>query len=165
MTDIVAERFDAGVRLGEQVAKDMIAVRIGPDLRMAVVGSPAYFYRRSMPQAPPDLTEHDCIGLRLATSGGELVWEFERNAKVLHVRVEGQLTFSNGKMMLNAALDGFGLGYVLEDQARPYIEAGRLDTRSGCVVPAVRRIPPLLCEPQAAIAGLLAGRGSLAVEG
>ena len=126
MTDIVAERFDAGVRLGEQVAKDMIAVRIGPDLRMAVVGSPSYFAIHPEPQSPRDLTHHQCIGLRLASSGGELVWEFEREGQVLHVRVEAQLIFSKGKMALDAALDGYGLGYVLEDQATPHIKAGRL---------------------------------------
>ena len=126
LTDIVAERFDAGVRLGEQVAKDMIAVRIGPDLRMAVVGSASYFDIHAKPLSPHDLTEHRCIGLRLASSGGELVWEFGRKEQTLHVRVDGRLIFSNGKMALDAALDGCGLGYILEDQALPYIQAGRL---------------------------------------
>lgn len=126
MADIVAERFDAGVRLGEQVAKDMIAVRIGPDLRMAVVGSPSYFAAYPKPQSPHDLTAHQCIGLRLASSGGELVWEFEHKGQVLHVRVDGQLIFGNGKMALDAALDGCGVGYILEDQALPHVESGRL---------------------------------------
>ena len=95
LTDIVAERFDAGVRLGEQVAKDMIAVRIGPDMRMAVVGSPSYFARHPRPKTPQDLTAHDCINLRLPTYGGLYAWEFEKDGRELKVRVEGQLVFNN----------------------------------------------------------------------
>jgi len=126
LTDIVAERFDAGVRLGEQVGKDMIAVRIGPDLRVAVVGAPAYFAGRTRPEAPHDLTEHDCINLRLPTLGGLYAWEFEKDGRELRVRVEGPLIFNSSPLMLDAALAGFGLAYVMEDQAAPHLEAGRL---------------------------------------
>jgi DNA-binding transcriptional LysR family regulator len=126
LTDIVAERFDAGVRLGEQVAKDMIAVRIGPDMRMAVVGSPAYFERRKRPQTPRDLTGHDCVNLRLPTYGGLYAWEFEKNGRELHVHVEGQLVFNNIALRLNAALTGLGLAYLPEDQVQAHIASGRL---------------------------------------
>jgi len=95
LTDIVAEHYDAGVRVGEQVAKDMIAVRIGPDMRMAVVGAPSYFARRPRPKMPQDLTAHDCINLRLPTYGGLYAWEFEKRGRELKVRVEGQLVFNN----------------------------------------------------------------------
>src|SRR5260221_630917 len=104
LTDIVAERYDAGIRLGEQVAKDMIAVRIGPDMRMAVVGAPSYFARRKRPQTPQDLTAHDCINLRLPTHGGLYVWEFEKAGREVKVRVEGQLVFNNIALRLNGAL-------------------------------------------------------------
>src|SRR5205814_8869190 len=93
LTDIVAERFDAGVRIGEQVAKDMIAVRIGPDIRLAVVGAPSYFEGRPEPQAPQDLVGHNCINLRLPTHGGLYAWEFEKDGRELRVHVEGQLVF------------------------------------------------------------------------
>ena len=126
LTDIVAERYDAGVRMGEQVAKDMIAVRIGPDLRMAVVGAPSYFSTRSPPKKPQDLTEHKCINLRLSTRGGLYAWEFEKGKRELRVHVEGQLVFNQPGQMLEAALAGFGLAYVLEDAASPYIARGRL---------------------------------------
>src|SRR5262245_47970339 len=106
LTDIVTERYDAGVRLGEQVAKDMIAVRIGPDMRMAVVGAPSYFARRPRPKKPQDLTAHDCINLRLPTYGGLYAWEFEKNGRELKVRVEGQLVFNRSAPMLRAALVG-----------------------------------------------------------
>jgi len=125
-TDIIEQRFDAGVRLGEAVSKDMIAVRIGPDWRFAVVGSPSYFERRSPPQTPQDLTNHNCINLRLNSAGGLYAWEFEKDGRELRVRVEGQLALNSAVSMLNAALDGFGLGYVPEDLARPYIADGRL---------------------------------------
>ncbi|MBU6417174.1 MAG: LysR family transcriptional regulator [Xanthomonadaceae bacterium] len=127
LVDIVAERFDAGVRDGELVAKDMVAVRIGPDLRMAVVGAPAYFARRSPPKKPQDLTGHDCINLRLPTRGGLYAWEFERGRRKLNVHVEGQLIFNRPAQMLNAALAGMGLAYLLEDVARPYLDEGRLE--------------------------------------
>jgi DNA-binding transcriptional LysR family regulator len=126
LTDIVAERFDAGVRIGEQVAKDMIAVRIGPDLRMAVVGAPSYFKNRSEPRKPQDLIGHNCINLRLSTHGGLYAWEFEQGGRELKVRVEGQLVFNSSFQMLNAALAGFGLAYVPEDLARPQLAKGRL---------------------------------------
>jgi DNA-binding transcriptional LysR family regulator len=126
LTDIVAQRFDAGVRAGEQVAKDMIAVRIGPDMRIAVVGAPSYFKNRPEPRKPQDLIGHNCINLRLTTLGGLYGWEFEKGNRELKVRVEGQLTFNNTAQMLTAALDGFGLAYVPEDLAQPHITKGRL---------------------------------------
>ncbi len=126
LTDIVAERFDAGVRSGEQVAKDMIAVRIGPDMRVAVVGAPSYLRTRSEPKKPQDLIGHNCINLRLPTHGGLYAWEFEKGARELKVRVEGQLVFNGTFQMLNAALAGFGLAYVPEDLAQPHIAKGRL---------------------------------------
>jgi len=126
LTDIVTERYDAGVRLGEQVAKDMIAVRIGPDMRMAVVGSPSYFRNRTEPKKPQDLIHHSCINLRLPTHGGLYAWEFEKGHRELRVRVEGQLVFNGTFQMLNAALAGFGLAYVPQDVAEPHLAKGRL---------------------------------------
>ena len=126
LTDIVAGRYDAGVRLGEQVAKDMIAVRIGPDERMAVVGAPSYFDRRPIPKRPQDLVSHDCINLRLPTLGGLYSWEFEKGKHELKVRVEGQLVLNSSGLMLNAALDGFGLACVPEDLVRARIAEGKL---------------------------------------
>jgi len=126
LTDIVAERYDAGVRLGEQVARDMIAVRIGPDFRWAVVGAPSYFAKRTRPKRPQDLTAHDCINLRLPTYGGLFAWEFEKRGRELKVRVEGQLVFSNLALRLNAALAGLGLAYLPEDQVQTHLAAGRL---------------------------------------
>ena len=126
LTDIVAQRYDAGVRSGEQVAKDMIAVRIGSDMRVAVVGTPSYFTKRSLPKKPQDLTGHNCINLRLPTYGGLYAWEFEKGKRELKVRVEGQLIFNGTAQMLNAALAGFGLAYVPEDLAQPHLAAGRL---------------------------------------
>src|ERR687884_2304514 len=106
LTDIVAERYDAGVRSGEQVAKDMIAVRIGPDMRMAVVGAPSYFRKRPAPETPQDLTDHNCINLRLPIHGGLYAWEFEKDGRTLNVHVEGQLVFNRVAQILNAALAG-----------------------------------------------------------
>lgn len=126
LTDIVAEHYDAGVRLGEQVAKDMIAVRIGPDMRMAVVGAPSYFTRRPRPKKPQDLTAHDCINLRFPTYGGLYAWEFEKRGRELKVRVEGQLVFNNLALRLNAALAGLGLAYLPEDQVQAHLADGRL---------------------------------------
>lgn len=126
LTDIVAERFDAGVRPGDIIAKDMIAVLIGPPLRMAVAGSPAYFRDRERPRKPQDLIQHNCINLRLPTHGGIYVWEFERQKEELRVRVEGQLVFNNPRLMLEAAAAGLGLVFVTEGQLQPYIEAGLL---------------------------------------
>ncbi len=126
LTDIVAQGYDAGVRLGEQVAKDMIAVRIGPDMRMAVVGSPAYFATRPRPETPQDLTTHNCINIRLPTYGGLFAWEFERDGRELRVRVEGQVVVNHGAVRLASVLDGLGLAYVPEDQIVDHVATGRL---------------------------------------
>jgi DNA-binding transcriptional LysR family regulator len=126
LTDIAAERFDAGVRLGEQVAKDMIAVRIGPDVRFAVVGAKSYFANKPPPMTPQELTSHSCINLRLPTHGGVWAWDFERDGRELKVRVEGQITLNSIFQVLDAALDGFGLAYVPEDLALPHLKNGRL---------------------------------------
>lgn len=126
LTDIVAERYDAGIRLGEQIAKDMIAVRIGPDLRMAAVAAPGYFKSRKPPKKPQDLTEHRCINLRLPTYGGLYAWEFEKNGRALHARVEGQLTVNSAGPALEAALLGLGIAYLPEDMVRAHIAAKRL---------------------------------------
>jgi DNA-binding transcriptional LysR family regulator len=125
-TDIVAGRYDAGVRLGEQVARDMIAVPIGPEMRMAVVGSPGYFKARKKPKVPQDLSGHACINLRFTTSGGLYAWEFEKDGRELKVRVEGQLTFNNGALCLQAALDGFGLAFLPEDRVLAPVREGLL---------------------------------------
>jgi DNA-binding transcriptional LysR family regulator len=126
LTDIVAQRFDAGVRDGEQVAKDMIAVRIGPDARMAVVGAPSYFKNQPVPKKPQDLVEHNCINLRLPTHGGLYAWEFGKGSRELKVRVEGQLFFSTTTQMFHAALAGLGLAYLPEGLVQPDINKGRL---------------------------------------
>lgn len=126
LTDIVAQGYDAGVRLGDAVAKDMIAMRIGPDLRMAVVGSPVYFARHPIPLAPQDLTQHNCIGIRLPTYGGIFPWDLEKAGHEVNVRIEGQLVFNNLALRLNSALDGLGLAYLPEDQVTDHIAAGRL---------------------------------------
>jgi DNA-binding transcriptional LysR family regulator len=126
LTDIAAERYDAGVRIGELVAKDMVAVRIGPDMRMAVVGAPAYFATRGRPKLPQDLTGHACINLRLPTHGGLYAWEFEKAGRELRVRVEGQLVFNATTPMLDAALEGFGLAYLPEDEVQVHLAEGRL---------------------------------------
>jgi DNA-binding transcriptional LysR family regulator len=125
LTDIVAQGIDAGVRSGEQVAKDMIAVRIGPDMRMAVVGAPSYFKSRPEPEKPRDLIHHNCIALRLP-HGGLYAWEFEMRGHELRVHVDGQLTYNTTAQMLNAALAGLGLAYVPEGMAQPYLTKGRL---------------------------------------
>ena len=125
-TDIVEQRFDAGVRLGDQVARDMIAVRISPDLRMAVVGSPGYFSGRTRPQSPQQLAEHQCINLRLATHGGLYAWEFERDGHKLNVRVDGQWVFNSSAPMLKAALAGVGLAYLPQDMVQPHLDDGSL---------------------------------------
>lgn len=124
--DIVGDHFDAGVRLGESVSKDMIALRIGPDWRFLVVGTPLYFSRRSPPEHPRDLTNHQCINLRMASAGNLYAWEFEKDGRELEVKVTGQLTYDSIAPVLQAALDGLGLAYAPEDLARPHIEAGRL---------------------------------------
>ncbi|WP_182656025.1 LysR family transcriptional regulator [Stenotrophomonas lacuserhaii] len=126
LTDIVAEGYDAGIRLGEQVAKDMIAMRVGPELRMAVVGSPDYFRRYVRPKSPHELTQHNCITIRLPTHGGIFAWEFEKKGQELKVRVEGQLVFNNIAMRLSAALEGLGLAYMPEDLVHAHIASGAL---------------------------------------
>ena len=126
LIDIVAERYDAGVRLGDQVAKDMIAVRIAPDLRFAVVGSPAYFATRTKPAAPQDLTAHNCANLRLPTYGGLYAWEFEKDGKEVQVHVPGQMIFNTSPQILTAALEGYGLAYMPEDQVQQHVAEGRL---------------------------------------
>lgn len=127
LTDIAAERYDAGVRWGEQVAKDMIAVRIGPDIRFAVVGAKSYFAKRAPPTTPHDLVGHSCINLHLPSYGGLYAWEFEQDGRELKVRVEGQLVFNNIYQILDAALAGFGLAYVPEDLAQPHLAKGCLE--------------------------------------
>ncbi len=126
LTDVVAERFDAGIRLGEQVAKDMVAVRIGPDFRMAVVAAPSYFSTHRPPRTPQDLQHHQCINLRLPTRGGLYAWEFEKGSRELRVRVEGQLTFNTLWMRMRAVRAGLGIAFVPEDIAREDVAAGRL---------------------------------------
>ncbi|MTW19253.1 LysR family transcriptional regulator [Rhodoplanes serenus] len=126
LTNIVEERYDAGVRSGEQVAKDMIAVRIGPDMRMAVVGAPAYFKQCPEPKKPQDLVGHNCVNLRLPTHGSLYAWEFEKGNRELKVRVEGQVTCNGTAQLLNAALAGLGLAYVPEGLVQPHIAKGRL---------------------------------------
>jgi DNA-binding transcriptional LysR family regulator len=126
LADIVTERFDAGVRLGEALAKDMIATRIGPDLRMAVVGSPAYFRKRQIPGKPQDLADHQCINLRMLSAGGLYTWEMEKDGREVKVRVEGQFTVNNSGMIVRAAIAGFGLGFVMEDHVKGHLTDGRL---------------------------------------
>ena len=126
LTDIVAEGYDAGVRMGEQVAKDMIAIPIGPDMRMAVVASPAYFERRPRPEVPQDLTAHTCINIRLPAYGGLFPWGLEKDGREVKVRGEGQFVFNSLSMRLASALDGLGVAYMPEDQVAPYIADGRL---------------------------------------
>ncbi|MDR6183836.1 LysR family transcriptional regulator [Asaia bogorensis] len=126
LTDIVAERFDAGVRLEETIARDMIAVPIGPPLRMAVVGAPVYFTHQAPPRQPQDLSQHQCLKLRMASSGAIYAWELEKGRRSLRVRPEGTLTFNNAPMLLEAARDGFGLACVMEDQILDDVAAGRL---------------------------------------
>jgi DNA-binding transcriptional LysR family regulator len=126
LTDIVAGRYDGGIRLGGLVDKDMIAVPIGPDERMAVAGAPSYFATHAPPLVPADLTAHNCLKLRLPTHGVIYAWEFEKDGRALRVRVEGQVTFSHSPPMLAAALDGFGLAYVPRGLADPHFGSGRL---------------------------------------
>jgi DNA-binding transcriptional LysR family regulator len=127
LTNIVAAQYDAGIRPGELVAKDMIAVRVGPDLRMAVVGSPSYFAERKRPKTPQDLTNHNCLNLRLPTHGGSLyAWEFGKDGRDLNVRVEGQLVFNSASLLLEGALKGFGLAYLTEGHVQTHISRGQL---------------------------------------
>jgi DNA-binding transcriptional LysR family regulator len=124
--DIVADRFDAGVRLGESIDKDMVALPIGPKLRMAAVASPAYLKKHAVPKVPGDLTGHNCINLRFPSSGGLYVWEFERRGRRVNVRVEGQATFNSTPHLVLAALDGLGIAFLPEDEFAPHIDEGRL---------------------------------------
>ncbi len=124
--DIVADRFDAGVRLGEEIDKDMIAVPIGPNLRMAAVASPDYWAAHPLPKSPRDLIDHRCINIRFPTHGGLYVWEFERGGRQQNVRVSGQVTFSASHHIVAAALDGLGIAFLPEDEFAPHIADGRL---------------------------------------
>lgn len=124
--DIVADRFDAGVRLGSTIDKDMVAVPIGPPLRMAVVGSPEYFESNPRPKTPRDLTAHRCINQRMPTSGGLYVWDFSRRGKQVNVRVDGPLIFNTSPPQVDAALAGLGLTLLPEDEVAEHVEAGRL---------------------------------------
>ncbi|MCC8618313.1 LysR family transcriptional regulator [Xanthomonas vesicatoria] len=136
LADIVAERYDIGIRLGDQVAKDMIAVPISPPQRMAVVAVPGYFVHHTIPAAPADLAQHNCIGMRLPTHGGLLAWEFEQSGREIKVRVDGQWTFNSSGAMLRAALAGAGLAYLPESMVLDHIAAGQL-----------RRVLEDWCEP------------------
>ncbi|MFK0161494.1 LysR family transcriptional regulator [Rhizobium sp. NPDC090279] len=126
LRDIVADRFDAGVRLGEALAKDMIAVRISPDVRMVIVGSPAYLAKHPAPRTPNELAEHNCVNLRLLSSGGLYAWELEKDGRELRVRVDGQLVFNNVGMIVRAVRAGLGLGFVMEDHVAADVAEGRL---------------------------------------
>jgi DNA-binding transcriptional LysR family regulator len=137
LTDIVAERYDAGVRLGEQVAKGMVAVRIGPDFHQALVGAPSYFIQRRRPDTPHDVTDHACINLRPPTSGGLRSCPFAKDGRELKVRAEGPLAFNAIPLILNAALAGFGLAYLPEDVVQEHLAAG-------CLVPLLADWSPLM---------------------
>jgi DNA-binding transcriptional LysR family regulator len=126
LTDIITDQFDAGIRIGELVAKDMIAVRVGPDVRIAVVAAPTYFSSRTRPHLPQDLTNHNCINFRFMQEGGLFVWRFEKNGRKLNVRVEGQLVFNDASALLHAALKGFGVAYLPEQYALPHLSSGEL---------------------------------------
>jgi DNA-binding transcriptional LysR family regulator len=126
MTDIVAERYDIGVRWGDQVAKDMVAVRVAPDMKQTIVGAPAYLQARGVPSTPQDLLQHNCITLRLASSGGLYAWELKNDGRETQVRVNGQATFNGAYQMLNGALAGCGLAFLPEDMVRPHLQGGRL---------------------------------------
>lgn len=126
LADIVADRFDAGIRLGESVARDMIAVCIGPEMRLVPYASPAYLAAHGTPETPHELSGHRCINLRFRTRGNLYAWEFEKDGRALNVRVDGQLTFNSMPMILKAALDGSGIGFMMESYVRPYVEAGQL---------------------------------------
>lgn len=126
LADVVSDRFDAGVRLGEAVAKDMIAVPIGPDVRMVVVGAPSYLDQHQPPAVPQDLAQHQCINQRTTTVGGFYAWEFEKDGRDMRVRVDGQLAFNDEDIIVQAAIDGYGLAFVMEDYVRPALAAGQL---------------------------------------
>ncbi|WP_236598056.1 LysR substrate-binding domain-containing protein, partial [Burkholderia sp. E168m23] len=121
-----AGRYDIGIRLGDQVARDMVAQRIAPDMTMSIIGSPDYLASRPVTKTPQDLTQHNCINLRLPTRNALLSWELSKGRRELQVRVEGQLTFNNVYQMVDAALAGFGLAYVPKDLVAHHVDAGRL---------------------------------------
>ena len=148
LTDIVAERIDAGIRFGDIVEKDMIAVRIGPDIRMAVVGAPSYFADHKVPRTPRELAGHRCINYRRVRSGGLYAWDFEDKGRPFQVRVEGPLSFNNGDLIREAALAGQGLAYVYDDEVAADVKAGRLIADFGEVVPGLSRL--LSLSPQSA---------------
>jgi DNA-binding transcriptional LysR family regulator len=125
-TNVVEQRFDAGIRMGESISKDMIAVRVGPDWRLAVVGSPAYFERNPVPKTPHELTQHRCVSIRHRLTGSIYAWEFEKDGNAFTVKTEGQLVFNSIMHVLNAAVDGIGLAYVPEELVAPYVADGRL---------------------------------------
>lgn len=125
-TDIAAQRFDAGVRVGDRIDKDMVAVRISSDMRMSVAASPEYLAGKTSPKKPQDLTEHRCVNLRLPTRGNLYAWDFEKGRKSVNVKVDGQTIFNSTALMLQAALDGLGFAYVPYDLMKPHIDAGRL---------------------------------------
>jgi DNA-binding transcriptional LysR family regulator len=160
LTDIVAERFDAGVRFGEIVARDMIAVPIGPDARMLAVASPAYFAARGRPQTLEELTGHNCINLRLPTYGGLYAWEFTREGRELRVRVEGQLTFSSLLPILEATLDGFGICYVPQSLVQAHLDSGALEavlTQWSPPFPGYHLYYPSRRQPTPAFAAIVEG--------
>ncbi len=126
LRDIVADRFDAGVRLGESIDRDMVALPIGPPLRMAAVATPDYFSRHPAPKVPADLTAHNCINMRFPTTGGLYVWEFERRGRQVNVRVDGQATFNSSPHMVLAALQGLGIAFLPEEEFAPHLQEGRL---------------------------------------
>lgn len=126
LRNIVEDGFDAGVRLGESVEKDMIAVRIGPNWRLVAIGAPDYFAARGVPQTPQDLVGHNCINQRMTSGGGFYAWEFQRDGQDIRVRVDGQLIFNSTLPMVDAALAGYGIAYVPEDIAADHVAAGRL---------------------------------------
>lgn len=126
LRDIVTERFDAGIRMGERLARDMIAVRIGPDIRLAAVATPAYFEAHGQPRKPQELAHHRCINMRLPTLGGVYVWEFEKGPREINIRVEGQLTVNDIAVITKAALNGVGIGFIPEDLVQPHLDSGAL---------------------------------------
>ena len=158
MRDIVTDRFDAGIRLGEQVARDMVALRIGPPLRMAAVATPAYFAQHGIPETPQDLASHRCVNLRFTTAGGLYAWELEKDGRELNVRVEGQFISNNADFIVQAARDGFGIAFLPEDYAQEDLEAGRLQRvlEDWCPpFPGYRLYYPSRRQPKAAFALLI----------
>ncbi|MBV1703753.1 MAG: LysR family transcriptional regulator [Hyphomicrobiales bacterium] len=157
--DLVAGRFDAGVRLGDDVARDMVAVPIGPPVRFAVVGAPDHFARRGKPRVPQDLVRHDCINLRLPTLGAHYAWEFEKAGRQVKVRVEGRVAVNRGALAVEAAIDGLGLAYAPEDRVRAHLAAGRLERvlADWCPAwPGLHLYYPSRRQPSPAFAALLA---------